>query len=75
MNVWLKSAGIQARIMFGRAFRETGQKLDRMGSSMVNDVAYLEQYSRHRQMMPLYELWPSTGKSFVAPNATLAGEV
>merc|ERR1712241_1342267 len=25
--------------------------------------------------MPIYELWPSSGKSFVAPNATLCGEV
>ena len=35
----------------------------------------MENYSRHRTFMPIYELLPSAGKSFVAPNATLCGEV
>ena len=62
-------------MIIGRALRETGQALDRVGSAMTKDVAYLERYSRHRKLMPLDELWPSHGKSFIAPNASVIGEV
>ncbi|CAG9332424.1 unnamed protein product [Blepharisma stoltei] len=55
--------------------RDAGQALDRLGSKMTDDVAYLEKYSRHRKLMPIYELWPSYGNSFIAPNASLVGEV
>jgi gamma-carbonic anhydrase len=62
-------------MILGRAIREVGQGLDRVGSRMTHDVAYIEKYSRHRQIMPLDELWPSYGKSFIAPNASVIGEV
>jgi carbonic anhydrase/acetyltransferase-like protein (isoleucine patch superfamily) len=65
----------QLRMMLGKALRETGQALDRAGSSMTRDVAYMERYSRHRKLMPIDQLWPSHGKSFIAPNASLIGEV
>jgi carbonic anhydrase/acetyltransferase-like protein (isoleucine patch superfamily) len=65
----------QLAMIFGRALRESGQALDRVGSRLTRDVAYMEKYSRHRRLMPLDQLWPSYGKSFVAPNATLIGEV
>lgn len=59
----------------GTVCRETGQVLDRVGSRMTDDVAYLERYSRHRKLYPLHEIWPSHGRSFIAPNASLVGEV
>ncbi|OMJ73505.1 hypothetical protein SteCoe_27805 [Stentor coeruleus] len=65
----------QLRMILGKALRETGQAIDRAGSSMTRDVAYMERYSRHRKLMPLDQLWPSHGKSFIAPNASLIGEV
>ena len=63
------------RSLVGGALRETGQALDRTGSKCIRDVAYLEKYSRHRKLMPLDELWPSHGNSFIAPNASVIGEV
>ncbi len=33
-------------------------ELDRMGSSMTHDIAYLQESSRHRQAMPLYDCIP-----------------
>jgi carbonic anhydrase/acetyltransferase-like protein (isoleucine patch superfamily) len=42
---------------------------------MTNDIAYLEQLSRHRTHLPLYDLVPTTDNAWVAPNATLVGEV
>lgn len=65
----------QLAMIFGRALRESGQALDRLGSKLTRDVAYMEKYSRHRKLMPLDQLWPSHGKSFIAPNSTLIGEV
>lgn len=49
--------------------------LDRYGSRFSNDVAYMQDISRHRQMMHLDELKPVADGAWVAPNATLAGEV
>jgi carbonic anhydrase/acetyltransferase-like protein (isoleucine patch superfamily) len=63
------------RIVLGRMVRESGQALDRSGSRLTNDVAYLERNSRHRRIFPLAHLWPSFGKSFIAPSACLSGEV
>jgi gamma-carbonic anhydrase len=65
----------QLSILIGRVLRESGQALDRVGCRLTRDVAYTEQYSRHRQMMPLNNFWPSAGRSFVAPSASLIGEV
>ena len=71
----IRALGKQLRMILGRALRETGQALDRTGSDFSRDVAYLENYSRHRKLMPIDQLWPSHGKSFIAPNASLNGEV
>ena len=65
----------QLAMIFGAALRETGQALDRAGSKMTRDVAYMEKYSRHRKLMPIDQLWPSHGKSFIAPSSSLIGEV
>jgi carbonic anhydrase/acetyltransferase-like protein (isoleucine patch superfamily) len=42
---------------------------------MSNDIAYLQETSRHRQTMPLYEAVPQTENAWVAPNASLIGDV
>ena len=49
--------------------------MDRFGSRLSDDVAYTQTLSRHRNLMALDEVKPSVDYSYVAPNATLAGEV
>ena len=38
-------------------------------------MAYQENYTKHRMMLQLFDLRPKTYQNWVAPNATLAGEV
>lgn len=38
--------------------RETGLALEIHGSKLGKDIAYLEPLSRHRNIMPLYDLVP-----------------
>ena len=49
--------------------------MDRFGSRLSNDVAYQADLSRHRQVLPLYDSVPCTKDAWVAPNATLVGQV
>lgn len=42
----------------GRMVRETGLAMDQHGSKLSKDIAYLEPLSRHRNLMPLYDLTP-----------------
>jgi len=50
--------------------------LDVAGSRYTKDIAYLEVLSRHRNIMPLYDLQPIIlYDTYIAPNATLIGEV
>lgn len=49
--------------------------MDRFGSRLVNDVAYMQELSRHRQVMPLYDIAPHVDDAWIAPNASLVGEV
>lgn len=41
--------------LFGRALRETGQAIDRLGLRVVNSELYRETYSRHRPIMTLFD--------------------
>jgi predicted adenine nucleotide alpha hydrolase (AANH) superfamily ATPase len=41
--------------LLGKAFRETGQALDRLGLSVANNEIYKETYSRHRPIMNLFD--------------------
>jgi acetyltransferase-like isoleucine patch superfamily enzyme len=60
----------------GRMMREGGLELDEHGSRMVNDIAYLEPLSRHRNIMSLYNRHPEISPSaYIAPNATVYGYV
>ena len=49
--------------------------MDRFGSRMCNDVAYTADLSRHRKILPLYDQVPEARDAWVAPNATLVGDV
>lgn len=50
--------------------------MDVLGSQMSKDIAYLEPVSRHRNIMPLYDLRPNiVTDQFIAPNASIVGEV
>lgn len=43
---------------------------------MTHDIGYLEPLSRHRHIMSLYDRIPAiVYNSFVAPNASVIGEV
>lgn len=44
-------------------------------SSPSENVDYLEKDSKHRPIYSIYDLIPSTDLSFIAPNATIVGEV
>lgn len=49
--------------------------MDRYGSKLTSDTAYMQTLSRHRKLMALDNIKPSVDHSFIAENATLAGEV
>ena len=58
----------------GRAVRETGQALDRLGLRVLGQTP--ERFSRHRQVMNLYDKQPMIAHDvWVAPNATVIGDV
>ena len=59
----------------GRVQKEAGLNLDRIGSGLVHDVAYLHDSPRHRKMMPIYDNVPVAEDAWVAPNASLIGNV
>jgi carbonic anhydrase/acetyltransferase-like protein (isoleucine patch superfamily) len=61
---------------FGRCLRETGQALDRVGLRALEKPLYKEPFSRHRNVMNLYEQHPDISPDcFVAPNASVIGNV
>lgn len=45
----------RATHLFGRALRETGQAIDRLGLTFSNNEIYKETFSRHRQVMNLFD--------------------
>jgi len=49
--------------------------MDRFGSRLNNDVGYMQELSRHRQIMPLYDVHSTIDDAWIAPNASLIGEV
>lgn len=62
--------------VLGRAVRETGQALDRVGCRLQGNYSFVEQLSRHRRIMNLYDKIPKIGKkTFIAPSASVIGEV
>lgn len=66
------------RLVFGvgKALRETGQALDRMGMRGQDNWAFLEKICRHRSIMNLFDQRPTVRDNvFVAPNAAVIGNV
>eukprot|EP01039_Chlorochromonas_danica_P004546 gene4546-4984_t len=62
--------------LLGRAFRETGQALDRLGLTIAERDIFNETYARHRPVMNLYDKKPVVAAGvFVAPNASVIGKV
>jgi len=60
----------------GRALRETGQALDRLGLRAQNNLIFQQKVSRHRAVMNLYEKRPNTANDvFIAPSASVIGDV
>ena len=49
--------------------------MDRYGSYHMNDIAYAQRLNRHRKIMPIETGVPKVSDSWVAPNATLVGNV
>jgi uncharacterized lipoprotein len=41
--------------LFGRALRETGQALDRVGLTISGNEIFKETYSRHRSVMNIFD--------------------
>lgn len=41
--------------LFGKAFRETGQALDRLGLTVAENELYKETFARHRPVMNLFD--------------------
>ena len=39
------------------------------------NTAYFEKHTKHRSVMPIYDLWPIIGRAYIAPNASIIGEV
>ena len=63
-------------LMAGKAMRETGQALDRMGMRGQDNWVFLEKICRHRPLMNLFDQRPLIHDNvFVAPNATVIGNV
>jgi carbonic anhydrase/acetyltransferase-like protein (isoleucine patch superfamily) len=61
---------------FGRALRETGQALDRIGLRVAENEIFKETFTRHRPTMVINDKKPLVAlDAFVAPNATLVGDV
>ncbi|KAJ1441775.1 hypothetical protein B484DRAFT_427032 [Ochromonadaceae sp. CCMP2298] len=66
----------RATHLFGKALRETGQAVDRVGLTFANNEIFNETFSRHRPVMSLFDKMPAVAAGvFVAPNATVVGAV
>mmetsp|Transcript_5556 Transcript_5556/g.5739 ORF Transcript_5556/g.5739 Transcript_5556/m.5739 type:complete len:232 (+) Transcript_5556:92-787(+) len=62
--------------LFGRALRETGQALDRLGLTVSGNEIFKETFSRHRSIMNLYDKRPVIAvDAFIAPSASVIGSV
>mmetsp|Transcript_11611 Transcript_11611/g.15450 ORF Transcript_11611/g.15450 Transcript_11611/m.15450 type:complete len:263 (+) Transcript_11611:74-862(+) len=60
----------------GRSLRATGRVFDQFGASLQGDLAFTEQLSRHRRLVPFAGVKPSIGNEvFIAPNAAVVGNV
>lgn len=72
----LKGLGPYFKRNLGKMVREAGLELDRRGSRIVKDIAYLEPINRHRNVLNIdhYKVTLSPS-AHIAPNATVYGDV
>lgn len=60
----------------GRALRETGIAVDQIGLRALEKPIFKEPFAKHRPTMSLFDKHPTVSSdAFVAPNATVVGEV
>jgi len=60
----------------GKALRDTGQSIERMGCRAQDNWIFAEKFCRHRAVMSLFDQRPAITQSiFVAPNASVVGNV
>eukprot|EP00965_Chrysotila_dentata_P242113 6204694-Pleurochrysis_carterae.AAC.3 len=60
----------------GKALRDTGQAIERMGCRAQDNFIFNEPYCRHRAVMNLYDQRPRVAQgAFIAPNAAVIGNV
>lgn len=65
-----------ATVTLGKAFRETGQALQRMGMRAQDNWIFQEKICRHRAIMNLFDQRPQMKtNNFIAPNASVIGNV
>ena len=62
--------------VFGKAIRETGHAIHRLGCTIGGNEAFRETFSRHRTIMPMVHAAPVVSpEAFVAPSASVIGGV
>lgn len=66
----------RALVGVGKALRDTGQSIERMGCRAQDNFIFSEKFCRHRAVMNLFDQRPSVKPSnFIAPNASIVGNV
>lgn len=66
----------RAVVGVGKALRETGQAMERMGCRAQDNWIFQEKFSRHRAVMNLFDQRPSHApNTFIAPSASVVGNV
>jgi len=66
----------KAKNFIGKIIIEAGGDMERKGSDLIGDVAYLQVFSRHRNITKINEIKPDVSHdSFITSNCTLAGDV
>jgi gamma-carbonic anhydrase len=67
---------VYAQRSLGRTLREAGLELDRRGSILSKDIAFLEPINRHRNILNIEDYSLAISQSaHIAPNATVFGDV
>lgn len=72
----IQEAAAFSKRSLGRSLREAGLELDRRGSIIEKDIAFLEPINRHRNILNIEDYSLAISKSTsIAPNATVYGDV
>ncbi len=63
------------KLILGKTITEVGGEIERAGSRMSNDIAYLQILSRHNKFTMIDEIKPTVSNAFICDNSTLCGDV